>query len=236
MHKFTIFTIIFSIMVILVMADLVINDYLGRDLSQETIADTSTVAMETPVLPIEATPDSESRGDEEGAVILVEDTTPDAIFDKAEEPTLPTPSTSSQGMITSELVASFDLLEPRVETSVYDGLLYGFWQMTDDFLEFTVLEHNIFDGTNFVATVYEVQGENEIQAFAAYEAFRQLASTSSLGTFNENNQYGDASFYFNHSTKMNTVYLVTRKGPGVYAFQYGHEVHHPFVRPLIEAL
>src|SRR3989338_3902226 len=233
MHKFTIFTIIFSIMVILVMADLVINDYLGRDFSQETMADTSTV-----VLPVEKPVDSESRGDEEIAetVIPAEDTTPDAIFDKAEEPTLPTPSTSSQGMITSELVASFDLLEPRVETSVYDGLLYGFWQMTDDFLEFAVLEHKIFDGMNFVATVYEVQGENEIQAFAAYEAFRQLASTSSLGTFNENNQYGDASFYFNHSTKMNTVYLVTRKGPGVYAFQYGHEVHHPFVRPLIEAL
>lgn len=235
MHKFTIFTIILSVMVIMVVADLVLNDYMGN----------SQMALEESTPVVGSVVDPELRGDE-GEAVVTDDVETVVIDDETENSDLVDSEFVSDvvldempvpvGLITPELIASFNLLEPRLETEIYDGLLYGFWEMTDDFSNFTILEHKIFDGPNFMASLYEIQGENEIQAFAAYEALRQIALTSPLGDLNENNSYGDASFYFNHSTKMNTVYMIVRKGLGVYAFQYGHDVHHTLIRPMIEAL
>lgn len=228
MHKFTIFTIILSIMVLFVVADLVLNDYLSGEHATDVVAESPIAVVDDPTV-IE---DPELRGDEEEI--------PDEPTEVIEEevPVVEDVLVASGlgGVVTQELVASLNLLEPRLETVEFDGLVYGFWERSDELDGFLILEHTVFDGPNFVATIYEIQGENEIQTFAAYEGFRQIALTSPLGNVNENNSYGDGSFYFNHSTKLNTSYLVTRKELGVYLFQYGHDVHQTFVRPLIEAL
>ncbi len=228
-------------MVLFVVADLVLNDYLSEDYAPEIVSESPIAVVDDPV---PADEDPELRGDEEVEVIseLAEDeeevtvTLEEAIVE--EEPVTKEVIVASEleGAINQELIASFDLLEPRLETIKFDGLFYGFWERSDELTNFLVLEHTIFDGPNFVATIYEIQGENDIQTFAAYEGLRQTGLTSPLGDINENNKYGDGSFYFNHGGKFNTVYLVARKGLGVYAFLYSHDSHQGFVRPLIEAL
>lgn len=248
MHKFTIFTIVLSAMVVLVVADLVLNDYWGKDFDPPPAADETEVAADTealaPTLLAEeaAGRNPELRGDEGGAVIelpaegVSTEPTVDATVGAEEIPAEPSSEAFVPGRITAELIATSGLLEPRLESAPLAGLLYGFWDVSDALADFSIVEHQIFDGPNFTATVYEIQGDNEIRAFAAYEALRQTALSSPLGDINENNSYGDGSFYFNHSTKLNTVYLVVRKGLSVYAFQYAHPAHATFVRPLIDRL
>lgn len=226
MHKFTIFTIILSIMVILVVADLVVGDFSNPDSSEQA----PVVATSAPLFdPDPLVEDAEIRTDEPAV---------DAEVELAETSVVAVPALEQplSGHLTAELIEGMSLVEPRLETEALVGPLFGLWDVTTPLAGFVVLAHQVFDGPNFVATVFEIQGDNEIQTFAAYEALRQLALTSPLGTVNENNNYGDGSFYFNHSTKLNTVFMVIRKGMGVYAFQYAPPSHHTFVRPLIDKL
>jgi hypothetical protein len=227
-------------MVVLVVTDLVINDYLGDDFAKETQAEVAMVADNT-------MGDPELRGDEE--VPAEDDLVVDEPIEGEEQPVVEEPvveapvedgapieAAPSGSLITLERLAGFDLLEPRLDATVLNGPVYGFWEVTDDLADFLINKVDVFDGSEFVSTVYEVQGENEIQTFAAYEALRQIGLTSPVGGINENNSYGDASFYFNHDTKQNTVFLIVRKGLGVYAFQYSHDMHNTFVRPLLDSL
>jgi hypothetical protein len=46
-----------------------------------------------------------------------------------------------------------------------------------------------------------------------------------LGSVNEVNNYGDASFYFNHKNKLKTVHLIIRTGRDIYAFEYSQSFH-----------
>ncbi len=226
MHKFTLFTIGLSVVVILVVAEVVVNDYLGEDFAQKETVEEVAVEVEEPLTDVvaeegvEAPLDSEIRGDEiESPVVEEEQGAPQSV-----------------ALITTELLASVGVLEPKVETAAFQGLVFGLFDVKEEFAGFTVLEHKLFDGSNFIGMVYEISTENELQTFGAYETLRQKAQGSSLGTVNENNDYGEASFYFNHSTKTSTVFLVVQKAGHAYAFQYSPSYHRAVVKPLLEKL
>jgi len=212
MHKFTIFTILLSIIVILVVAELVMNDYLGDDFAEEQVVEdvVEDVVVEDVEEDVVAPIDTELRGDEDEVGEIV-------------------------GTLTQELLATLDLAEPVVTTALYDDLIYGFWDASEDFSEMTVLQHKLFDGASYIGVVYEVQPKSAIELFTAYETLRQLAESSENGSINENDYYGDASFYFNHNTKTNTVFLVLRQNDIVYALEYSSD-YHVTMRSLIELL
>ena len=237
MHKFTIFTIIFSIMVVFVVAELVINDYWGDDFASETQLESVVTETEEEVAEVVIddeiteetleeevvegdTTDPELRGDEEIVETAIEE---------------PVVVESTDENLIDSLVPQLGLMEPILETSDFDGLIYGFWDVADDFTEFTVMKHKIFDGTEYVGTIYEIQTNSEIQTFGAYEVLRQNAETSESGDINENNAYGEASFYFNHSDKTNTVFLTFQQDGVVYSFEYPHG-YHSTIRALIDLL
>lgn len=247
MHKFTLFTIGLSVVVILVVAEVVVNNYFGEDFAKngpsveenaddlvvpEVVAEvTDDVAVteeisddvpaeDSPILTSQ--PDLELRGDEE-VIAEVSD----------EVPVLPV---QPIGKITTELLTNIGVLEPRIENAPSQGLVFGFFDVEKEFSGWSAVEYTLFDGPNFIGTVYEIGTDNELQAFGAYETLRQKAEGSSLGKMNENNSYGEASFYFNHSTKTNTVFLVVRLGLEVYALQYSPTYHGSIIKPLLEKL
>lgn len=232
MHKFTIFTILLSIIVIFVVAELVLNDYTGDDFAKqdpevkEQIAD-EAIPIEEPI----TVTDTEIRGDEE--IIPVSDEAPVA----TEEESAPT----FEASLTQDIATQAGALQETpmtdiiVTTSPYDGLIYGFWDTSTAFADLTVLTHKLFNGATYLGTIYEIQPGSAIDLFTTYETLKTIANESDTGVLNENNSYGQASFYFNHTTKTNTVFLVLRQNDMIYALEYSHSAH-PFMRTLIDSL
>jgi len=218
MHKFTIFTILLSVCVVLIVADLVLHDYWGEDFaSQDAITEQTspdeTVPDETPVSPGASTD-------------LTTPTDPEFYGDEEDNPTTSTTEPPEvQPTLTQALTADLGLTEPILETESYTGLIYGFWDLSASLNGATVLRHKLFDGTTFLGSIYEIRGTTDVDLFSLYEALRTLANTSDTGTINENNAYGEASFYFNHSVKTNTVFLTVRTQNAVYAFEYAPSAH-----------
>jgi len=82
---------------------------------------------------------------------------------------------------------------------------------------------------------YLTTTDTEIEMFEAYETLRAQASSSDTGDINENNAAGDASFYFNHSTKTSTIFLTLQQNGNVYAFEYLNS-YHSRMKSVIELL
>lgn len=230
MHKFTIFTILLSVCVVLIVADLVLHDYWGEDFASENATTEQTLPNEN--IPDETSPD-ETVSDEiasdssttpmEDATSITSGVVTDPEFYGDEEDN-PAPS-EIQPTLTQALTADLGLTEPILETESYTGLIYGFWNLSTALNGTPLLRHKLFDGTTFLGSIYEIQGATEVDLFSLYEELRTLASTSNTGTINENNAYGEASFYFNHSVKTNTVFLAVRTKNAVYAFEYAPSAH-----------
>lgn len=239
MHKFTIFTILLSVIVVLVVADVVVGDFLGKDFAEETSTESSEeVAIASEDWDATELTDPESRGDEEAiseesVETPIEETEVLPTEETTEIPMEEIPEADAQ--LTTELLTTAGFTSPSLSTEPYDGLIFGFWDTTDAFAENTVFRHKLFSGADYVATFYEIQTDSEVALFEAYETLRTLANTSTNGEINENNTYGDASFYFNHLTKTNTVFLVFQKSGMLYAFEYPPTLHAQ-TRGLIDLL
>ncbi len=114
---------------------------------------------------------------------------------------------------------------PVLKNAVFDGNVYSFLTFSDQ-SDAYVYQWNFFDGETFVGSVYEIEYRSETGGFQGYLTLRdRAAKLLTLGDTNESNTYGDASFYFNHKSKKNTVHLVIRKGGSIYAFQYSYSLH-----------
>lgn len=240
MHKFTLFTILLSVVVVLVVADLVINDFWGNDFAQETDSETTAEAVvdtETPLTdPLEdpiAFTDPEDRGDEEPTDSTNDEETPTEDTPLESTPSEETPTATP--VLVDSLLLDAGFTEPSLTTQAYDGLIFGFWDTEVALQDNVVFQHKLFQGEDYLATFYEIQTDSEVALFEAYETLRSLALSSTNGEINENNAYGDASFYFNHLTKTNTVFLVFQKSSSVYAFEYPPTAHAQ-ARALIDLL
>jgi hypothetical protein len=194
MQKLTLFSVLLSISVILIVGDIVVHDYLA-----------------TPP-PVEGTPENpveELNPDEEASVDLADEALPIVLE-----------STLSSGLFTQ---AGF--LNPVLKDTLFSGLVFQFISFADQETA-TVYQWNVFDGEQFIGSIYEIKYPTETGSFQGYLALRERAmSLTDLGSVNEVNNYGDASFYFNHKTKMKTVHVILRTGSDVYGFEYAQTYH-----------
>jgi hypothetical protein len=225
MHKFTIFTILLSVIVVFVVAELVVNDYMGDDFVAEEVT--------------EEVVDPEMRGDEEevGEEAPDEEETPEevSVEEISVEEVIVEEEPSFEALLTDEVLTSTTITEPVLTTAFYDGLVFGFWDTSEEFTELVVLKHKLFDGATYMGSIFEIQPGSAIDLFTAYETLRSVSEASDTGEINENNAYGDASFYFNHATKTNMVFLVVRLSDVIYSLEYS-PTYHGQMRSLIEVL
>jgi len=100
----------------------------------------------------------------------------------------------------------------------------------------TTYQYNLFDGENFIGSVYEFRYPTETGSFQGYLSLRERAATlADVGELNEANNYGDASFYFNHFSKTKTVHLVMKSRNNIYAFEYAYK-HHDQMKNVFELM
>lgn len=194
MQKLTIFSVLLSISVVLIVVDTVSHNYLAAPEAPES--------LETPVENADAPLLEEPA--EEAAVSLSEDLS---------------------SSLNASLFESANFTSPVLKDTLYSGLVFQFISFSDQ-NEATIYQWNLFDGEQYVGSIYEIKYPTETGSFQGYLALRERAmNLSEIGLVNEVNNYGDASFYFNHKNKIKTVHLVLRTGSSVYAFDYSQSNH-----------
>lgn len=197
MHKFTIFSIIFSFMVILVVAELVVNDYLNKEI--------------TP-------PKSLEMGQ---ANILVDE---DAVITETEPEVVGSEAAALPGFqVTQELLAKSEFTEPVFRAVEFNG---KYFQLIDvsDFAK-GVKKANIFENQRFAGAIYENHLANAEAAYEFYQLLQAEGQKSIENQINETNAYGDNSFYVNNRNKNATAFLVIKLEKSVFAFEYPHRSH-----------
>lgn len=208
MQKLTLFSLLLSISVILIVGDIVYHDYLS-DFEAAVPEDTEPISLE------DTTEDTTE-------VTLLPDEETVALSEEPETLMLPGVLESS---LSAELFKQAGFIQPVLKDTLFSGLVFQFISFADQ-SEATVYQWNVFDGEQYIGSVYELKYPTETGSFQGYLALRERAmSLTDLGTVNEVNNYGDASFYFNHKTKVKTVHLVVRTGNDIFGFEYAQTYH-----------
>lgn len=229
MQKFTIFSVILSLSVVLVIGDLVLHDYVNDNPWQEA-------AVEEEVE--ETAPDSVGTLIEEPVIEEEPEPTPVEIVEEVVE--VVSPAEEEEVSLESEDSFDLNLLRTKItegileaagfsnvviKDALFSGQVFQLISFSDQHDAF-IYQWNFFSEERFVGTIYEMRYPTATASFQGYLELRERSEAqSSVGEMNEVNNYGDASFYFNHFTKTKTVHLVFRKDSSVYAMEYAYGYH-----------
>ncbi|MFA6528531.1 MAG: hypothetical protein WCT46_03240 [Candidatus Gracilibacteria bacterium] len=198
MQKFTVFTIIFSAIVIVTVSELVVHDYFDRHSGE--VAEVEEVV---------------EVGEVNGENIQA------SIIDIPSEPEI-TSILSGLDYTAFGFVEGSALKDKNFPEKVFQFLEFDnndsegmYWEMFADVQYEGGLYEIICGNPTAAFTVY-----TDLKASAL--------SQEGSGTINEVNNYGLASFYFNDNIKSSTVFLVILGEDRVYAFSYPSEMHERF--------
>lgn len=222
MSKFTIFTIILSISVITVVADLAVRDYFKADETQTSVLD-EDFSEEPPEAPpeVEPTPEPPPPATPIQPPVRTSPAPPTSTE-------LPPPSSIDQQKITA---AGFSA---TLSEAAFDGKIFQLLDITQtpvDAINFYQLGAS---GTP-VASIAEIVLRDEIRALSLYSLLQNKTKPYIDLSLNETNAYGDRSFYVNHAKKPDEAFLVVKIGHSLYAFAYV-KTYHPQLKELIELL
>lgn len=233
MTKFTIFTVILSISVITVTADLAIRDYFAQDMQANVLEDISPVISEG------ASQDEEDQdSNSQNAAAASANPTVDQIANETTNDRTdagePAPIVIPSGTtITQEIVRqagfSGDLQEKE-----FSGKVFQLLDITKIPVDNMAVYEIAQDGIGIVS-ITEVSLRDEIRALQLYILLQNKTKTYIDLSLNETNAYGDRSFYINHAKKPDEAFLTVKIGKMVYAFAYV-KTYHPQLKNLIKLL
>lgn len=127
------------------------------------------------------------------------------------------------------------LTSPVLKETLFYGVLFQ-WINFNDQDKGSVRQWNMFAGPEYVGNFVEIMHTSPSEGLASYILIKKRAEASTQeGLVNETMSYGDASFYFNHHLKVNTVHLVIRHEDRVYVLEYRKDYHENMIR-MIQAL
>lgn len=93
-------------------------------------------------------------------------------------------------------------------------------------------EFNISDENNIYAVVTEMRFQTELESEDFYNLLKKRAQGLPSLTINDNNQFGNASFFINDPKRVGNAFLVVRNGNHVYSYTYP-KTNHEFIKKLI---
>ena len=216
MQKFTAFSILLSLVVVLATVDVLFHGYLGSE-AAETPTETVTETPEEELEPVEV--DSSVDAEVDSTTPLVEPET-----EETDEP-VELQEVKAESWISGDLLSQAGFIQPVVKEALFSGLIFQIIPFSDG-ADAQTLQLNFFDGEVYVGTFYELVYPTDTGSFQGYLSLREAAKAlTDLGTVNEVNMYGDASFYFNHKSKVKTVHMIALYGNRVIAFEYAQTEH-----------
>ncbi len=240
MHKFTVFSILLSISVVLVLLDVLTHNYLNRHDSAEISSVQETTSSEFPLdaetpegddglnqdletqteAEITPTPDSEDQESLPGINLAPGTIAPETTDTPVELQSVPS---TIEAWLGTEALSRAGFQAPVLKNAPSSDLIFQFLTKPANA---SIFQWNFFDGQDYIGTLVEIAAQTETEGFQNYLQLRDEANRSNdLGTVNEMNLYGDASFYFNHFIQSKTIRIVIRRDSRVFALEYRHEAH-----------
>jgi hypothetical protein len=238
MQKFTIFTIIFSVLIITITAELVVQDYLQKLYPNpealqsnalnannfEDYLDTNTDEPENLKSRVEELLDSEPTDDEqEDSVSPLQELSNELNQTDSEQDLLP----SAVSVRVETLLPALDIDSVQYAEKEYLNKLFQLIDTTKMPIDRSAYGLFTVNGTT-IGSVYEYRGKTELDAEAIYSQIKADSDAYPEITVNETNQFGESSFYINHIVKVGEVFVVFQKDNYVYAFAYKKDLHDKF--------
>jgi len=124
--------------------------------------------------------------------------------------------------------------ENILEISEFDGLVFN---------DFNLAEYNDDDHISYILLSGDEESARITELFfpsleisdEVYASLKAKMADSGYFTINETNQYGDFSYFANHSTEKNSVFLVVKIKERLYTFHYPAKNHNK-IKNLINLL
>lgn len=210
MSKFTLFTLFLCTMIMVVVAEMLVNDYVETPKSVKQLQANVLQTMEV----ADPTGGTESKNKPN-----MEDVRPD-----------PNLSYLSFGLVQS---AGFD--DTALQRVPFNGILFETIDLRDfksvDVITNNFLEHN----RTQIGTMNEFHAQSRDLADEIYTYLKEKSGKLIGASINETNTFGDRSFYLNFLEVKDNAFLVVKQGENVYALTY-KKGEHSNVQTLLKLL
>ena len=232
MNKFTIFTIILSVSVIIVIADLALRDYFSQNSQTSVInEEISPVIADTEDQHKSAADKISVAPDIESAAPAVAPASVASVSSASvsSAPASVVPASSVTPAIISEAGFNGTFVEQQFNGKVFQ--LLDITKIPVDGISFYEISQ---DGVS-IASITEIMLRDEIRALQLYVLLQNKTKPYIDLSLNETNAYGDRSFYVNHAKKPEEAFLTVKIGSRIYAFAYV-KYFHPQLKKLVKIL
>ncbi len=239
MQKTTIFTLFFSILVVVLVAELLTNDHLRNGwttvlpVAKESQTESESSSEPQTQAPPQAPASNSTSSHLSGSFIAPP--VPPEISTTGEVAQFVSQTGYKLEGITADQLQGMGFTGMHFERVSADGLLFQVIDVTD-VINLSKVRFNLTDGKNVYGVLTEFLLADAAKASSFYATLKQKGSAFAPDIkLNEVNVFGDHSFYLNDSKRLGTAFLVVQADNRVFTFSYP-KASHDFFKKLIQLL
>ncbi|MDP4007574.1 MAG: hypothetical protein Q8P68_00095 [Candidatus Peregrinibacteria bacterium] len=215
MHKFTLFTVLLSIITVSIVIDIVVNgyslsnDYVPTDdgIVTETAIDEKTPIVEEDVINPMPEGGEENDGNADETISLF--------------------SFADKDAITADILTKIGIENGKVKQILIDKPFLQAISLPENVKNRLEIV-NLFDFEEYLGTIYALHFGSLKDAEQFYSDLKAEALEIDGADVRETNTFGDLSFYLNQEGKTKTAFSTARIGSDIYGFEYPHKSHQIF--------
>ena len=261
MQKFTVFTVILTILVVVVSAETFANKYLPSLTKADITSPGSTDQLTLPKELNLATEDTAKilSGTDLNSGLLGIENIETGITNSTEIPTeeplttdtsvtatsgsfdiesfsdnTPNTTVASTSYLNDTMILNSGFIGAHMETEDNDGTLYKTIDLTD-LKGIKVEKYTVTDDTNTFAKIYVISFDGTTVLDDTYNVLKLRASQILDAQLNETNEFGLGSFYMNDVRRSGVAFLTVKISDKIYGFTYPKQ-YHPQIKNLVSLL
>ncbi|MBU0667831.1 hypothetical protein KJ951_02835 [Patescibacteria group bacterium] len=231
MNKSNLFSLFITVIVVVVAAEFLVNDY-----GAEPTDSQASVATETPKSSDWAEGQTKPMAIDFAADNLADNSAAsDDVSDPAKVISLSNQTNEPEAAINFGLIGLSGFQNVTLKRVPFNGILFEKIDLRD-YSSVPVIQQNLLQNNKqIIAGFHEFRAENELLAGEVYHLIKEKADGAIDVSINETNGYGDNSFFINYGDHKSTAFLVVKIRETVYALTYRKELHG-FIEQLITYL
>lgn len=236
MKTSSLFTLFITVIVVVIGAEVLVNDYGASPADSEASvvgdgSETHDWAEDFNELEKNVTKNTSDEGTLDPLAIN---------FDAADnfgmaEMVQSNPPAEVEAQITFGLIGLSGFQNVTLQRVPFNGILFERIDLREFNSVPVILQNLLQDNKNSIASFYEFHGDSELLVGEIYLLIREKAAAGLNVNVNEVNDFGDKSFYINYGDRPNNAFLVVKIKESVYALTYEKGLH-PFVTSLLKYL
>lgn len=233
MNKANLFTLFLTVIMVVVAAEFLVNDY--GEAALDGAADIVSHDWEGTEQNEAA---EEATGESGGEQTPLEEEVDSMAIDFSAAADFGVPEDRDkqvEAQITFGLVGLSGLENVTLQRVPFNGILFERVDMRDFKSVPVVLQNLLQNNKEQIASFYEFHGDSELLAGEIYLLMKEKAAAGLDVNINETNTYGDNSFFINYGDRPNTAFLVVKIRESVYSLTYEKGLHS-FIESLLSYL